>query len=277
MFKKIFTAVLAAVMLALSAPQYCTAENETETLALPIVMYHHMSPKARLWGKYVLSVEQFENDLAWLRDNGYTAITTDELRAWCRGEAEMPEKPVMITFDDGYESTFVYALPLLEKYAMPGVISVIGSVAQQYTDIPDHNLDYSHMSWEQVTKADQSEFAEIQCHTYDMHQLSPRKGCSRMSGENDQGYRQALEKDISLFQEAFQAHTGHRTTALALPFGFCSGSTTDIAADMGFDMVFTCTEQVNHLTGDMRELMELGRYNRPNGISSEKFFAQWEK
>ena len=277
MFKKIFTAVLAAVMLTLSAPQYCTAENKTETLALPIVMYHHMSPKSRLWGKYVLSVEQFENDLTWLRDNGYTAITTDELRAWCRGEAEMPEKPVMITFDDGYESTYVYAKPLLEQYGMPSVVSIIGSVARQYSDTPDHMLDYSHMSWEAAADTDAGGLMEVQCHTWNMHKLEARRGCGPTSGESDEHYYNALSEDLNKFCREYEQHIGHPCSVLALPFGMYTDRTLDYAGRLGFRAVLTCTEKVNLLTGDESELMELCRYNRPSGISSEAFFAKWEK
>lgn len=276
MKKRILSVFFAALTLICAAIPCSAAGNSRDCVELPIVMYHHISPKAKLLGKYVISPEQFESDLKYLQSNGYTAIGTEQLRAWCRGEGELPDKPVMITFDDGYESTAVYALPLLEEYGMTAVVAVIGSVAQQYSDTPDHMLDYSHMSWEAAADIDKNSIVEVQCHTYDMHKLSPRKGCGKKYGESLELYRCALEADLERFQESFAQRTGHSSTAIALPFGCYCSDTLDILAESGFDMVFTCSEKINRLTGDPAELMELGRFNRPSGISSEAFFEKWQ-
>lgn len=245
-------------------------------LSLPIVMYHHLSESPSQWSTYVLPVAQFERDLQYLRDQGYHTITTAQLINWCRGVGALPDKPVMITFDDGYESTFVYALPLLEQYGMTGVVSVIGAVTQQYTDLPDHNLRYSHMDWDAVKTADASGVLEVQCHTNDMHKLKPRRGCGQMPGESDEAYRQALFLDFVRFQAAFRLHTEHKAAALALPYGFYSAATIDGAKALNFQVIFTCTERINQLSGDPEELLELGRYNRPTGPDSTAFFAKWQ-
>lgn len=269
--KKFFLALLAMFMLALPAQ----AENDEQNLRLPIVMYHHMSPKARLWGDYVISLSQFESDLIYLREQGYTPITTAELIAWCDGVGRLPEKPCMITFDDGFESTFVYAQPLLEKYGMKAVVSIIGSVSQQYSETPDHMLDYSHISWEAAAQADAAGTLEVQCHTWDMHDLDRRCGCAPLYGEDEQSYSDALSADIGRFREVYESHMGHGCNVLALPFGFYKQQTLDNAQALGFRAVFTCTERVNLLTGARQELMELGRFNRPSGVTSEQFFAKW--
>lgn len=254
-------------------PARCSAAPE---VTLPIVMYHHMSPKSKLWGDYVISPAQFEKDLQYLRTHGYTAITTQQLIDWCNGEGELPQKPVMITFDDGFESTAVYAQPLLEKYQMCAVVSIIGAVAQQYTDKPDHMLDYSYMNWDQIEELEKAGQFEIQCHTYDMHQLKPRQGCSSMHGEDTATYTQAFEADIARFQADMKAHLGHPADVLALPFGFYCADTLSNAQKLGFRAAFTCTERVNRLTGAACELMTLCRFNRPSGPDSATFFSRWE-
>lgn len=269
----IFTVIIVLVTCAYPA----AAEETHECIRLPIVMYHHMSPKEKLWGDYVLEVDQFERDLFYLKQNGYESVTVNDLLNWCGGQGELPEKPVMITFDDGFESTWEYAVPLLEKYGMKGVVSIIGCTAQQYTDSPDHNMDYSHMSWEKVAEASKGSILEVQCHTWNMHHLYPRKGCSKMSCETPGEYRAALCEDIESFQDKLCAYTGRHANALALPFGAYVLDTLQFAGELGFDAVLTCTEKVNYLTGSVSELMELGRYNRPSGLSSEKFFSKWEE
>lgn len=248
---------------------------EGEGVTLPIVMYHHLSKNPARCGDYVLSVTQFEQDLQYLQAQGYTTVTTAQLLDWCDGRGTLPEKPVLITFDDGYESTAVYALPLLEQYHMTGVVSVIGAITQQYTDLPDHNLNYSHMDWGAVVAADNGGVLEVQCHTYNMHRLSPRRGCGQLAGESDEAYHRALLADSFRFQTVFRRHTGHKATVLALPYGFYNKQTLEAAKALNFKIVFTCTERVNHLTGDRAELLELGRYNRPTGADSAAFFARW--
>ena len=274
--KKTILILLICSMLAFPVNAENKTEEADEAVRLPIVMYHHMSPKARLWGEYVISPEQFESDLEYLKTHGYTPISTRELFAWYDGEGALPEKPVMITFDDGYESTFVYAAPLLEQYGMPSVVNLIGAVAQQYTDTPDHMLDYSHMSWEEAVQADAGGLMEIQCHTWDMHTLGARMGCKPKSGESDESYFSALSEDLGRFIEAYERHMGHTCTVLAVPFGMYTNRTLEYACQLGFRAIMTCSEQVNLLTGDESELLRLGRYNRPSGITSEAFFSKWE-
>lgn len=272
MCKRILLGLLVLVFCVLSTPLGYADATYAE---LPVVMYHQLTMDESRAGDYVLTVPQFERDLIYLRENGYTAVTTSQLTAWCEGQYKLPEKPVIITLDDGYESASVYAQPLLEKYGMTAVASIIGTVTTQYTVQPDHTLHYSHLDWETVRRLDRGNVFEVQCHTYDMHKLAPRPGCAPMPGESPEEYRTALTTDLHQFQLQFFACTGHASTALALPFGFYSAQTLRIAREMGFEVIFTSTETVNVLTGKADELLSLGRFNRPSGPSSEEFFSKW--
>ena len=243
---------------------------------LPIVMYHHISPIEKIWGKYVVSVDEFERDLQYLRSEGYESVSVRQLLDWSEGRFTMPEKPCMITFDDGYETTGEYAAPLLEKYGFTGVVAVIGSVAQQYSETPDHNLQYSHLSWERIAELSRGGVLEVQCHTWEMHELSPRKGMNRRRGEDAWSYRAALEKDLQKYADACAACGVETVPAVAYPFGAYCEATCEAVRELGFRAGFTCTERVNVLTGAADGLMELGRYNRAHGASSEAFFAKWE-
>lgn len=278
-FCLLFGALLPVLGIAAHAEDTGQTMNQKQEITFPIVMYHHLSTDPSLLGDYVLSVDQLEQDFIYLKEHGYTSITTKELMDWYNGTGTLPEKPVMITFDDGYESTGVYALPLLEQYGMHGIMSVIGAVAQEFTDQPDHNLRYSHLSWDAITEltSDPGCALEVQCHTYNMHHLSPRKGCAKCTGESKAAYHAALTEDLNTFQAQFAQHTGNKTDVLALPFGSYTQDTIEIAQEAGFRMIFTCTERVNHLTGDPEELLELCRFNRPNGPDSASFFSKWEQ
>jgi len=263
---------------ALTAPDAAPEEAEMDAcVRLPIVMYHHISDVEAIWGKYVVSSAEFERDLLWLRENGYESVRVQDLIAWSEGRFSLPEKPCIITLDDGYESTGVCAAPLLEKYGFTGVVAVIGAVAQQYSEQPDHNLRYSHLSWEAVAELSRGGVLEVQYHTWDMHTLSPRQGCNRKKGEAESGYRAALERDMEQFADACAAYGVKTVPSVAYPFGAYCALTREIVAANGFRAAFTCTERVNLLTGAPEELLELGRFNRPHGVSSAEFFEKWEE
>ncbi len=247
-----------------------------EPVRLPVVMYHQLSADGSRAGDYVLPLWQFENDLKYLKAQGYETVSVQQLLDWTQGRAALPEKPCMITFDDGYETTGVCAAPLLEKYGLSAVAAIIGSVAQQYSDAPDHSLAYAHLSWEELEEISSGGVLELQYHSWDMHRLSPRKGCNRMRGESETDYRAALEKDLKRFRDAAAAHDVALAPSAAYPFGAYCALTEDILKENGVRVGFSCTEKVNVLTGDQKELFSLGRFNRPWGKSSEDFFAKWD-
>ena len=274
---KKFILILIVFLFMPTSPVYAAPGTEGEALLkLPIVMYHHLSPKAKLLGDYVLSPEQMESDLRYLRKNGYESVTASELVRWSRGEAELPEKPVMITFDDGYESTLVYGGPLLEKYGFKAVVAVIGRVADLFTEKPDHMLDYSHLSWQAIRDISEGDVFEVQCHTYDLHKMQSRRGCGQVSGEAFDVYKAALTEDLLKFKERCSSEGVVCGNSIAFPYGFYSKDTIAIIQELGFKAAFTCSERVNYLRRDPQELFELCRYNRPHGVSSEEFFGKWK-
>lgn len=279
MFKRLFFTVLIFFAMIMPANAQLSESHESadsaEPVRLPIVMYHHVSPKQHLWGDYVISPEQLEADLKYFKANGYRSITLSELYAWYEGCGALPDKPFMITFDDGYESTGVYAEPLLAEYGFTAVVAVIGAVCQQYSDLPDHMLDYSHLSWEALREISDRGVFEIQCHTWDMHKISQRKGCNRISWEDTGSYKAALRGDLEKFLAVCEERDIDLCGGIAYPFGSWCDSTLDVVRELGFQSAFTCGEQVNILHGDAEELFYLGRYNRPHGVCSESFFAKW--
>ena len=183
----------------------------------------------------------------------------------------------MITFDDGFESTAAYAEPLLARYGFCGIVAVIGSVCEKFSGLDEHDPEHSNLSWEEAREMARRGVIEVQCHTWDLHTRRSRDGCARRSGETELAYRYALSGDLSRFLTESEKNGVELVPSIAYPFGSFDGSTTDAVRDMGFLAAFTCTEKKNCLTGDASELYDLGRYNRPHGVSSENFFRKWEE
>lgn len=250
------------------------AGEPRESVDLPVLMYHQMSQKQSKEGKYVVSVKTFEADLDYLQREGYESITVRQLFDWYDGKGTLPEKPVLITFDDGYESTLAYAGPLLKQHGFTAVVAVIGSVADQYTALPDHDLAYSHLSWEAAAEMAREGVFEIQCHTFDMHSLESRRGCAPKKWEEEWAYRAALSKDLQTFLQRCGQYGVDCVMSIAYPFGSYTAATVEIVKELGFRASFTCEERVNCLTGDTEELYHLYRFNRPGGISTEDFFSK---
>ena len=182
----------------------------------------------------------------------------------------------MITFDDGQLSVLEYALPLLEQYDLKAVVAVVGSFADAYTQSGDRNINYACMNWKDIRKLTESGRVEIANHTYDMHNLKKRRGCQKKDGESLSQYRSALAADFEKNRAKIQAATGVKPTAFAFPFGALSKEARKVLKAEGYQVMLTCTEQVNHLTGDPNELCNLGRFNRANSLDRETLFQKLE-
>lgn len=264
----IFTAVGSASEL------YKSKTTSTKPVVrLPIIMYHQILKDKKAWGKYVISPDDFEKDLIYFVENGYTTITVQDLIDFAYNEKELPDKPIMITFDDGYLTSKVYVLPILEKYNLKAVVSIVGEFTDRFSGSNDKGLSYAHMTWDDINELISSEHIEIQNHSYDMHKISGRKGITKLRKESLEDYRKVLNNDILHMQNLIEEKTGYKPMAFTYPFGSVCKDAEPILRDMGFLALLTCNEGVNLLSGDKDELFNLKRYNRPYGIDREKFFS----
>lgn len=264
--KNIFTFIVTILQI-LSV--FISGEKVSEsTASLPVIMYHHISEKGNLLGDYVITPEEFESDMQYLQANGYQAVLPSEIAG-----GELPEKPIMITFDDGFLSTYKYALPILQKYSMKAVCAVVGALVQEYTDTPNTVSDCAYMDKNTVKALADSNVFEIACHTYNMHAIGARKGCAKMKNENAAEYRAVLTQDTNKFNELFRSVMNCDTNIMAFPYGEYNAETIEIASDCGYNIFLTCDERVNKIdTQDIKYPLVLGRFNRIHGITSEDFF-----
>jgi peptidoglycan/xylan/chitin deacetylase (PgdA/CDA1 family) len=236
------------------------------------LMYHSTFPKDI--GQYNIYPSVFEKDLAYLKKNGYTAIDVKDLIDWKNGAFKMPGKSVMITLDDGYLTNYYYAYPLMKKYGMKGVMSVVGSLIDENYRAGSKNTA-AHVNYEQIAEMHKSGFMEIQNHTYGLHKnTKDKKGLRKMRGESYKNYKERLSKDLLRLNESLESHTGIRCRAVAFPFGVYSKETVEIIDGLGFKVSFTCAAGINYIQKE-GGLHLLKRINRQGGIPTEKFFKQY--
>ena len=253
------------------------ADNLSEGTEIPIIMYHHVTEDPKRSNNYTVTSEELEKDFLYLKNKGYNTVTTDMLVDYVENGVPLPDNPIMLTFDDGFESFYVLAYPLLKKYNYKAVLSVIGSVTEKYTALNDHNINYSNLTWDEIKEMHNSGYVEIQSHSYDMHhnESGKRKGVSALKYESYSEYRKAIGDDLIKMNMLLKDRAGITVTAIAYPFGAYSKDTVKVIKSLGFKASFSCEERISFITvGSKDSLYNLGRFNRMSGVSSENFFTK---
>ncbi|MGN0579790.1 MAG: polysaccharide deacetylase family protein [Ruminococcus sp.] len=249
-----------------------SAEDE-ERIFMPAIMYHSVCESSPQ--KYLVTPKQLESDLNYLKTNGYTAVTAEQLINFTQNKGELPENPVLLTFDDGFYNNLSILLPLLEKYDMHAIVSVVGSYID-YNAAADPHVDrYSYLTWEDIDSLIKSGRVEIGNHTYNMHSSSGgRKGCSKMNGESTEEYCDILNRDINLLQAEIHDHDDIIPTVFAYPFGYISPEALPVLKESGFFMTLTCYERPNYITRNPECLYGIDRYNRSGLLTTEEFMRK---
>lgn len=243
--------------IAVSAVQ--TSGSAGETVRVPILMYHSILKNTR-GSKYIISPDAFESDLKFLQAHGYTPIVMQDLIDYVYEGTALPQKPIILTFDDGHYNNYVYIYPLLKKYNAKAVISIVGSYTDMYTENPDTNANYAHLAWDTLKEMQNSGYVEIQNHTYNLHSLDKgRSGCKKKRGESLADYTSLLTHDIGSLQEKCTQQLGYTPTTFTYPFGSVSNDSFEIIKSLGFTASLSCQEGINELTRRPEELYMLKR------------------
>lgn len=245
-------------------------KNSKDEVFLPIIMYHSLLKEQKLQNDYTISPTLFEKDLKYLTDNGYTTVTVEDLINYVYYGKDLPDKCIMLTFDDGYYNNYYYAYPLLKKYKCKAVISPIASMTEKFTQAQEISVSYGHISDSDIKEMVNSGYVEIQNHSYNMHTLTPRKGVSKKRSESPEDYKNAITSDITKAQNYLENVTGKKPSCFVYPFGAKSDGTEGIVRELGFVCTLTCTEEPNIITRDKESLFELGRYRRDGKESMDK-------
>ena len=267
--------VIGAAIASINMTFNSTDSPLTDSVELPIIMYHGIIKEQKLQGRFVISPNTFESDLKYLKENGFNTIFVQDLIDYVYNNTPLPEKPIMITFDDGYYNNYLYAFPLVKKYNSKMVLSPIGYFTDKYSEIPDTHASYAHVTWDNINEMVDSGLVEIQNHSYNLHSnKKSRKGAQKIKSESVEHYKNVLEKDLSTMQDKALKYTGKAPTAFVYPFGAVSEISLDILKQMGFKSTLICESRINHITKDPKCLYNLGRYIRTNKPSSPEFFGK---
>jgi peptidoglycan/xylan/chitin deacetylase (PgdA/CDA1 family) len=213
---------------------------------VPILMYHYVSTPPEDADVYRLDLsvtpEQFEDQMAWLDENGYTTISPYEMMDWLATGAELPDKPVMLTFDDGYVDNYENAFPVLQEYGQTATFFILTGATEA------ENPEY--MSWDMLREMAEGGM-HIEMHAHDHLNLDNR----------DAGYL-ALQIDASA--DIMAERLGYRPRFLAYPGGDYDDRTIEALQEYGYWLGLTTVHGCLHYTGNEFELQRIrvrGEYN----------------
>lgn len=270
------------VIIAVVCAAAASLAGRTETVSadgtsykVPVLMYHSVCKNSRVHSDYLISPEKFEEDIRYLKANGYTAIFTADIVNFVKDGKPLPEKSVVITLDDGFYNNLSNVLPVLKKYNFKATVSVVGSYSEEFSENGDKNPAYAYLAWDDISALASSGYAEIGSHTYDLHALGSRRGCKIRKGESPDKYKALLKDDLIHLQNALSEKCGVTPRVFAYPFGeFCDES-REVLSELGFTAAYNCREKVNVIDRDT-DLYSLCRINRAGHMQTAEFMAKWD-
>ena len=189
---------------------------------IPILCYHRFGNSA---SKMVLSPASFSAQLEWLASNGYHVVRLAHVADFLAGRRPLPAKSVVITIDDGYESTHRHAFPLLRQYGFAATLFV-------YTDFVGSG---DALRWSQLQEMQASGLIDIQAHSKTHRNLIERE-----PGETEARLRANLVTELQQPRELLQRRVpGAQVRHLAYPFGDANAQVVELASQQGYELGVT--------------------------------------
>lgn len=237
--------------------------QRAETADVAILMYHAFTEdEAETSAVYTLASD-FARQLSALRDAGYTSVGYADLIEYVNGDGTLPEKPLLISIDDGYQNNLNLAAPLLEKYGFCANIAVIG-VSIGHTTYKDTGIPIMpHFSLEDVRPWIKRGVLTVTTHSYDMHQIAAvdgndcRRGVLQMPGEAEPDYIATLTQDYTRAQEQLAGLPGTPLPVFTYPNGAYSELSERILQELGVQVTVTTEGGANRLVKGEPETLRL--------------------
>lgn len=222
------------------------------SVAVPVIVYHGVRPnylgETADVKRYTVEPDTLDHELAYLHDNNYHVIALSALSKYFDEGVPIPEKPIVLTFDDGWKNQYTYAYPILKKYGFTATFFI-------FTNAIGHK---NFMTWDQIKEIDASGMT-IGGHT---------KTHPYLTGITDPI---ALEKEINGGKKIIEEHLGHPIETFAYPFGLYNASTTEAVRKAGYRIARTSKPGLWHTNKDLLELRAL--YDQNSNILFSKFIA----
>lgn len=250
---------LLAVSVLLLASSAFPAEQDLQFVS---IVFHNVVDKREDIDPDGITTDHLIALFEFLRGNGWTAITLDDLDQAARHSRSLPARAILITVDDGYRSAYSRVFPLLLAYRMPALVALVGSWMSL-------TGDPRYMTWDQAREMQRSGLVEFASHSYDLHhgavgnpqgnELPPsafRHYDPVLGYESEDQFRLHIREDLNKSIELMKRELGRTPRAIVWPFGRYTAVTTDVAREEGFTFGLTLDSE----PADASKLMAIPRY-----------------
>ncbi|MEO0852530.1 MAG: polysaccharide deacetylase family protein, partial [Cyanobacteria bacterium J06648_11] len=206
---------------------------------VPSLMYHDVvGDYKQVW--FDTTADELRRDFEAIQDAGATPISIDQFYAHLREGAELPEKPILLTFDDGYMGQYEFAYPLLKEFNYPATFFVQTGFVGVYTS-------KDHFTWDQMREMEREGLVSIEPHTInhppDLRELDDAK----------------LERELIESKRIMEAELGRTVNYLAYPTGYRDERVLEVTERAGYKMAFTMDKG---FAGQSPSLLEVQRFNQ---------------
>lgn len=256
MFNRFLSSVLATCvgMAAVGMTQAVSAKKpKINPTTLTVIGYHEVTDdKDALIPQYSVTTAHFEEQVRYLQKNGFHFISVDQLLKAHQGKISLPEKPVLLTVDDGYENFYQNVYPFVKANKVPVVLAVVGSWLEpkpnQMVNFGDEEIARNKiLTWAQLKEMSQSGYVEIASHSYNLHRgiIGNPQGNSEPAAttrfydaktktyEGDGAYAKRIYDDLKKNNDLIKAHGIPSPRVMVWPYGRYNLETVRIAKELG--------------------------------------------
>ena len=208
---------------------------------VPVLIYHEIRTDGAEPSDTRISLERFQEQMAYLAENHWTPLSLGELVGFMRGEKPLvSERSVVLTFDDGWRSVH-QAIPVLERYGFNASFWIISH----------RGIGWDNLEWEDVERIDAHPLFEVGSHTVS-HPWDPNDNLvtwvdGEVPGKGIADVRHELEGSRQRLEE----HLGHPVRALAWPRGWYNERLVELARDSGYEAILTTDDGANRAGDDV--------------------------
>ena len=231
-----------------------------------LVLCYHDIPKDVNLDEYGVDQASFVQQLEYLRTHGFNFVSMDDIIAANKGRKQLPEKAVLLTFDDGYLSFYEFVFPLLKLYKYPCVLAV----ETLWVDEPDSEIKVPLMNWGQIKEVVKSGLVEIADHTFSSHKgiLYNPQGNSSWAAvsriydpksktyESEQKYRRRIHDDFELSKRILMEKAGVNPRVMVWPYGNYNQICIEEAKAQGYEAMFYLEDKL----ANTNNIYEMPRY-----------------
>ena len=220
-----------------------TTVTSAPPLSVPILMYHEIAQPPETTSRLAVSPDDFAAQLAYLYGGGFKTVTAAELLAAVVGAGQLPDRAVVLTFDDGYEDFHSRAMPLLERYGFTATVFVTTGWVQDAGPLLVGRRPGRMLSWSQIAEAADAGI-EVGAH-------------SRQHLQLDQLPEKLLREELYTSKAQLEDKLGSPVTGLAYPFGYSNARVRQVARDAGHCYGCAVSNMIMSPTADLLALPRL--------------------